>query len=93
LEGTCTNCDEELTQKTWTLLDSGGQKDNLSGNTNATDSALGWNSINLVLKENKLKEDTTYIAQLTGRRGNHQATVQFTFQTTSPPKNGQCKVT
>jgi len=95
LAGKCTNCkgDEELTQTTWKLLDSNGQEDKLSGNTNATDSALGWDSINLVLKENKLNRDTTYIAQLTGRRGNRQTTVQFTFQTTSPPENGHCKVT
>ena len=93
LEGKCTNCQkDELTETTWKLLDSNGQEDKLSENTNVTDSALGWNSINLVLKENKLDNDTTYIAQLTGRRGKHEATVQFTFQTTSPPKNGHCKV-
>ena len=95
LEGKCTNCnsDQRLTQTTWELLDSTGEKDKLSGNISAADSALGWNSINLVLKENKLNKDTTYIAQLTGRRGSRNATVQFTFQTTSPPENGHCKVT
>ena len=74
-------------------MDSNGKENSLSGNANATDSALGWNSINLVLKENKLKNDTTYIAQLTGRRKSRQSTVQFTFQTTSPPEKGHCKVT
>ena len=82
-----------MTETTWKLLDSNGKENNLSGNPNATDSALGWKSINLVLKENKLNKDTTYIAELTGRRRNRQATVQFAFQTTSPPENGHCKVT
>ena len=82
-----------MTETTWKLLDSNGQEDELSENTNVTDSALGWNSINLILQENKLDNDTTYIAQLTGTRGKHKATVQFTFQTTSPPENGHCKVT
>lgn len=82
-----------MTETTWKLLNSSGQEDELSGNTSATDSALGWNNINLVIKENKLNKDTTYIAQLTGRRGSGESTVQFAFQTTSPPENGHCKVT
>ena len=94
LEGKCTNCkiNHDLTLTTWKLLDANGQEDEyLSGNINVTDPELGWNSINLVLKEHKLKRDTKYIAQLMGRR-NRQSTVQFSFQTTSPPENGYCTV-
>ena len=95
LEGKCTNCksNQYLTETTWKLLNSNGHEDELSGNASVTNPNLGWNNINLVIKENTLKKDTTYIAQLTGRRGNSKSTVQFTFQTTSPPENGTCKVT
>ncbi|KAJ7340219.1 hypothetical protein OS493_002951 [Desmophyllum pertusum] len=95
LEGKCTNCkrNHDLTLTTWKLLDANeDEEEELSGNINVTDPELGWNSINLVLKEHKLKRDTKYIAQLTGRRGNRQSTVQFSFQTTSPPENGSCTV-
>ena len=94
-EGKCTNCksNQPLTETNWKLLDSNGNEDELTGNANATDSKLGWNSINLVIKENRLDEDTTYTAQLTGRRGNIKSTVEFSFQTTAPPENGICKVT
>ncbi|KAL9957104.1 hypothetical protein ACROYT_G038703 [Oculina patagonica] len=95
LEGKCTNCKsyQQLTETTWKLLDSDGNEDELSGNANVTDPNLGWTSINLVIKENTLKRDTKYIAQLTGKRGSRESTVQFSFETTSPPESGSCKVT
>ena len=96
LLGSCLNCkgpDDQLTKQTWKLLDENGNEDlHLSGNNSVTDSLLGWNSINLVLKDRVLKEGTTYFAQLTGTRGNRQSTVRFLIRTRSPPHSGSCRV-
>ena len=96
LLGKCTNCvgaNQQLTKQTWKILDENGNEDmQLSGNNSVIDSELGWNSINLVLKDRVLREDTIYIAQLTGTRGNQESTVQFRFRTTSPPRSGTCRV-
>lgn len=96
LIGICTNCEapkDQLTSQTWKLLDEYGNEDiHLSGNISVTDSDLGWNAIHLVLKDRVLKEDTTYIAQLTGVRDNKKATVQYRLRTTSAPTGGTCLV-
>ena len=94
--GKCTNCNsyERLDKTTWKLLYKNRSEHELSGNNNVTDSGLGWNNINLVLKDDSLEENTEYIAQLNGSRAEKSALAEYTFQTTSKPGGGsaECKV-
>ena len=93
--GKCTNCngsEKQLATQTWKLLDENRTEVQLLEND--TDSNLGLNSINLVLKDRVLNGDSEYIARLEGRRGNGQsAAVEYRFRTTSAPRSGTCGVT
>ena len=64
----------------------------ISGNDSVVDTRLGWTSPTIVLKEHVLKEDTIYLVELTGVRGNHSAITQYRLRTTSRPHSGSCSV-